>query len=207
MRAVLLAVALLLSTPAWSQDSGFYLGGSIGRADMDDFCSANLFRSLQPCSGEDSAWRAFAGWQLNRYLAVEIGYADLGTVSAVFNSVIPGFSDVKVETVAWDVVAVGSLDVVGGLSVFGKLGMYSAEVEASGGTLANPGPPPGPAMFGALEGRKSDLTYGLGLRYAFTAHLSVRAEWQRYRDVTDPEDFGEGTVNVELLSLGLQYRF
>jgi opacity protein-like surface antigen len=48
------------------------------------------------------------------------------------------------------------------------------------------------------------LTLGLGLRYDVTPNLGVRAEWQRYGDVS-ADAFGEG--DIDLVSIGALWRF
>jgi|SRR6185436_9766677 OOP family OmpA-OmpF porin len=189
------AVLLLLAQPAFAEDAGFYLGGSIGQAEHSGACSS----AVVPCDEKDGAWKLFAGYQFNRHLAVEFGYADLGASSASgqqssFNS------SGTFEVTAWELVAVGAFPVMDRLSVFGKAGLFRGEakgeviVVSSGGSVFS-------------ESRKesnTDLTFGLGVRYDVTRNLGVRAEWQRYLDVGGGELV---SADVDVFSLGFQFRF
>src|SRR4029453_14758447 len=53
---------------------GFYVGASVGQATSTD-CN------LPSCDDKDTSYRVFGGYQFNRNLALEGGYAPLGEVS------------------------------------------------------------------------------------------------------------------------------
>lgn len=193
-RLITAAVITLLAAPAWSQDTGFYVGGAFGQAKHRDACEdANI-----SCDDKDSGWRIFGGYQFNPYIAVEAAYTDLGESSA--SGVIGGITaSANFEVTAWEVAAVGSFPVMDRLSLYGKLGLYRAEVEVSG-----------TATFGGFtvpvstEESNADVTFAFGVKFNITRSLAVRAEWQRYLNVGG-EDTGES--EVDLLSIGVLFRF
>ena len=189
------ALAILIATPAWSQDAGFYLGASIGQSKAKDTCDDSGAFS---CDDTDTAWKIFAGYQFNRHLAVEAGYTDLGEVSL---SAASATSSVRgtIELSAFELMAVGSFPVADRFSLYGKLGLYRAETEqklqVTLGTLT---------VSDNKTEKNADLTFAFGARFDITRNLGVRAEWQRYLDVGGGE-IGEDDVDV--LSVGLLFRF
>jgi OOP family OmpA-OmpF porin len=201
------ALAMLLAAPAWSQERGFYLGGSVGRAEAKDVCENTTDLGVNiSCDDNDVGFRLFAGYQVNRHFAVELGYADLGeATSGVVTS--GGISaNASVSAVAWDLVAVGSFPLMERFAIFGKLGIYRAESELSGGGTVRTASAPinaSPVSFRGEE-TNSGLTFGAGIGYDFTRNFGVRAEWQRYQEVGGG-DIGEADVDV--LSAGILYRF
>ncbi len=173
---ILLAIgALAVAGSAAAQQpnmSSFYLGGTIGQSEYKDGCSG-----VADCDEKDTAWRILGGYQFNRYFAAELGYHDLGEVSA------PGAS---VEGTAWELVGIGSYPIVDKFSVYGKLGLYRGELEGGG-----------------VEETNNDLTYGVGLQYDFLKNVGVRGEWQRYSKMGGDVD----ETDVDVLSIGVVYRF
>jgi OOP family OmpA-OmpF porin len=77
------------------------------------------------------------------------------------------------------------------VSIFGRLGLYRAEVEAS-------------ILGFSADADNTGLTWGLGVQYDVTKNLGIRAEWQQYNDVED--DVG-AEADVRVLNLGLVWRF
>jgi OOP family OmpA-OmpF porin len=60
--------------------------------------------------------------------------------------------------------------------------------------------------FGSASEDKSttDITFGIGARFDITRNLGIRGEWQRYNDMKDAFD---SKSNVDVLSIGVLYRF
>lgn len=178
---------LALAGPVAAQDRGLYLGGSFGQAEYADTC--DNVTTATACRDHDESWRLFGGYRFNRTVAVELGFADLGNVTAVTPT---GVRDV--ETRSWDLAAVLSIPIVNRLSAFGKLGAYRARTSAK---LIS-----GTATPQAGESN-SGFTYGAGLGFDL-GPLGLRAEWQRY------DNAGGGTTGedtIDLFSLGALFRF
>lgn len=212
----LLGITILSVPVAHAADAAttsWYGGISVGQSNARDFSASDLNSTLAQsgltASGTsvddtDTGWKLFAGYQFNPYFAVEGGYLNLGrfdahtTVTAVHGSPItPTSVDARVKVKdGLFIDAVGILPITEQLSAFGKLGVYSLKTEISasaGGASASD------------NARNSDLTYGLGVSYSFNKELALRAEWERFRKVGDSDKTGQS--DVDLLSLGLTYRF
>ena len=187
-----LASAMALVGPAFAQDAGFYVGGSLGQSQVDLDCEGTT-----SCDDKDTSWKIFAGYQVNRNFAVEIGYSNFGAATASTPPIgfIPA-ANVKIESTAWELLAIGLLPVADRFSVYGKLGLYLADTD-----VRVDFPPLGSATD---SDDNTDLTFGIGVRYDFTRNFGVRAEWQRYSDVK-AADFGESDIDV--MSVGLVWKF
>lgn len=191
IRRAVLAVALAIPWGAQAQgflngpDSSWYIGGSVGQSAQTDTCFFGA-----SCDGTDTAYRAFAGYQFNRYLALELGYGDLGTASISTAGITQSFG-VK----AYDVVVLGILPVAERLDVYGKFGAYRATTDFS-------------SNFPGVPNQSVDNNgpvYGVGVQYDVTGNLGVRAEWVQYAR-TGNNGF-IGTSDVEVTGIGVLWRF
>ncbi len=193
--AILTAAGMAVSSASMAQpkqDMGWYAGGSFGQSEIDIDCAGTT-----SCDDSDTSWKIFVGYQANRNLALEAGYADLGQLKAstpAFGG-IPA-ANVKIKTSAWELVGIGSLPVGERFSLFGKVGLYMADTDIE---VDFPG-------FGtATDADDSvDLTFGFGARYDFTRNFGVRAEWQRYSDV---EAGAFEKFDVDVMSVSILFRF
>lgn len=166
------------------------LGAAFGQATSKETCDD----VATSCDDNDTAWKVFGGYQFNRYLGVELAYADLGTPASASGTVSGLPVVIRVDVKAWDLVAVGSYP-IDRFSVYGKVGLYRAETE---GTATVAGTPR------TTKDTNTDLTFGLGAGFDITRNLRVRAEWQRYTDVGG-DNVGEDDIDV--LSVALMWRF
>jgi opacity protein-like surface antigen len=188
---VLLAAAL---GPAVAQESerGIYLGGSVGHSQYQDACES----ARVPCDEGDTAGRLFAGYQFNRTWSAEIGVGHFGEASgsgAVAGGA--GTGSFRLESYGWDLSAVATIPVGGGLGVLGRLGVYRART-----TLDQEG-----SFFAPMHegGTVSGWTYGAGLSYGL-GRLGLRAEWQRYDNIGATSI---GKDEIDVFSLGVLFRF
>lgn len=197
--ALLGAAAVVLSSASVAQprqDMGWYIGGSFGKSEADVDCAGTT-----SCDDSDTAWKIFAGYQINRNFAVEAGYGSLGEVKlstpafVFLGTPIPA-ADVKIETTAWEVVGIGSFPIADRFSLYGKVGLYGADTDIDVNF-------PGLGSAGDSDDN-IDLTFGFGARFDVTRNFGIRAEWQRYSDVK-ASDFGKSDVDV--MSVGIVFRF
>jgi len=134
------------------------------------------------CEKRDTALRVFGGYQINRILAAEIGFANLGEQRG---------PDRRVKGTAWDASLVAGWPVAGPLSVFGRAGVQRSNHKGSG----------------ALAGEQHDryaLTYGLGAQLDVTANLGLRLDWQEYSTAGGA---GLPDADIQLISAGVVWRF
>ena len=179
---------MLVAAPAFAQDQGWYAGLHLGQATAKDACDGVSGAGIS-CDDNDTMFRILGGYQFNKNLAVELGYNDMGEVSASGGGITA-----NIESKIWEVVAVGSWPFTPQFSAYGKLGMYRGETDFS--TNA-----PG---VGNESESNTDLTYGIGVRWDFTKNLGVRAEYQIYKDL------GGGNIgesDVDAMSVGVIWKF
>jgi OOP family OmpA-OmpF porin len=190
IRKVLVASALALSglLAAAHASAQAFVGGSIGQSDIDSDITAGLITSGST-DGKDTAFKVFGGYMFNRHFGVEGAYVNLGEVSYsgdFFGDLVTGG---KVEVSGFNVAALGSYPISEQFSVFGKIGLFIWEAEASDVT--------GGVPFSAKDDG-TDISFGLGVGYDFTRNLGVRGEWERFK---------LDEVDADLLSIGIVWRF
>lgn len=80
--AVLVLVTAFVGNQAIAQDTGFYLGAKAGQSKFKGGCEPTPGITFTSCDDKETAWGVFAGYQFNRYIAVETGWTDLGEITA-----------------------------------------------------------------------------------------------------------------------------
>lgn len=222
MRKTLLAVlvsGLMVSgvQAAGNQVNG-YLFGNLGQADADaskmrkdlDLAAELLAWNFGLDEGgssldeKDSAFKIGVGVQLNKHIAVEFQYVDLGDVSYKAQGVDTVFGTTGSLKATSGTDGFGA-NLVGTLpfdrfKLFGKVGYHKLDTDVKATVnVAEPG-------VGSLRVSESDDTtewvtsYGIGASYAFTPQVELIAEYERYQDVADEYD-------VDFGSIGLRYNF
>lgn len=165
------ALAASLALPAAAQS--LYAGASLGRAHYNAACDG-----LTNCDDRDTGFSFFAGWQLNRFIALEAGYRDFGHLSS---------DEGNVKANALELDAVGTLHIYRGFSLLGRVGAFHGNVK------------------GSSSERNNNVTFGWGGQYDFTPVVAMRGEWQRYRKMGGG-DFGT-KIDIDALSLAMLFRF
>ena len=137
--AMLGAAAMTMSAGAIAQQqmSGWYIGGDIGQSDVGP--------------EDDTSFRFFGGYQINRNFSAEVGYGML-------------FDKGGVEISSLEISALGKFPLTNNFSIFGKLGFASTTVEFLG-----------------FDDDDTDLTYGFGVQYDVNRNFAVRGMWQQYK--------------------------
>jgi OOP family OmpA-OmpF porin len=184
---IVLALGLAAAAPAAAQDSGVYLGASLGTGESTNACEG----IVGTCDDTDTAYRLFGGYQMNRNFAWELGYANLGdvTASGTANGTPVNF---EVTKKALDFSGIVTLPVSERFALFGRLGIYRSQAERRGSGVTVGG------------SHNSSFTWGLGLRFDLWRALAVRAEWQHYPDIGGA---AAGKDDVNLLTLGVVMPF
>ncbi len=193
---LVLAAGSLMPHIALAQDMGFYLGASAGQSKAKDACSdLGGVGFTGSCDDKDTGWKLFAGYQFHKHFAVEGAYVDLGKFNAVGTaSGLPVSANADAKT--WQLVGVGMLPLANNFSLFGKAGVHRWDLDVRGRA--------GGATATASDDG-TDFTFGIGAGYDFTKNLGLRVEWERFRDVGEQNTTGKS--HVDLLSVGLRYRF
>lgn len=201
--AAALTAAMLMPSASQAQTAGgfidetagFYIGGGIGRADLDSPCpgSPNSVR----CDDDGTAWKVYGGYQLNKWLSAELGFINLP--DADFNGQTGGGVGLNGDIETWGITAhaVGKIPVPIGaldrLSLLGKVGAVYWDRERN-------------ANLAAFDDDDSgfDFAWGVGAEYTISERVGVRAEWERFENVGD-SDVGRGDIDAWTLSVNYKF--
>lgn len=199
-------LAALSGTGAWAQDAGWYGGASLGRsaATIDDarinssLLGSGFSATAITDDDRSTGFKAFGGYRINKNFAVEGGYFDLGKFGYTAVTVPAGTLNGSIKLRGLNLDLVGIVPLTEKFSVFGRAGLNHAQARDSfSGTgavlVTNPNP----------SKTATHYKLGLGLQYALTESLAVRAEAERYRI----NDAVGNRGHVDLVSVGLIYRF
>jgi OOP family OmpA-OmpF porin len=186
------AVLALAAVPAaYAQEqeevSGFYVGGGVGQfnAGIDDVDDVDA--TVDEWDEEDSAYKVFAGYRLNRFIGIELDYVNLGEPSG---EVVPGVNlDSSVDGFAPYVV--GTVPLGPYFEAYGRLGYYfyvaTTGVEDALGNRVQ------------VDEESEDLVWGAGLGANLGEKVNLRFEYERF-DL-------EGLDDADALWLTAAWRF
>jgi OOP family OmpA-OmpF porin len=146
-------LGLVACANARAEDSGLYLGASIGQATQ--------------FHGEDTSFRLMAGYEFNKYFAAEAGYADGGTQKNTFGNVRVASSANGVFLTFLAKYPVGER-----FAPYAKFGGYSYESDT---TYSN-------GVARAVEkGHGEDIAFGGGLEFKASERFRLRADYEKVR--------------------------
>ncbi|MGL6260736.1 outer membrane beta-barrel protein [Vibrio sp. WXL103] len=167
------------STAAQEMTPSFYVGASLGAGKLTDMDSA--VTNSTGVDRDTTVWGFYAGAQLEEYpwLAVELGYVDLGKVSL---DDVPG--DFKAS--GFDFAAKFIYDVDDQFNVFGRLGGIAYDWEANG--------------VACCDDSDVSATYGVGVTMNFQNQWNGVLEYRYYNNIGGSPDF-------HTYNLGVQYAF
>lgn len=172
-------ITIVLSPVTAFADSGFFVGGAVGSASLDED-----FNGLAVDSNSTS-FRLVVGWRFNDHFAFEGGYHSFGDFEEQIDvGGVP--TSVLLEADGFTLGGVGSIPIGDRLSVFGRVGAFfwDGDADLNDVTVATP--------------EDTNLYLGAGAGYAFTEQFSVTGDWSRY-------ELEDAASNV--FSVGFQFRF
>ena len=184
MKKALLTVAtlaaLLALTPLTALgEDGFYVGGSVGSASLnEDFDGFNV-------DSDSTALRLVAGWQINDYLSVEGGYQNFGAFEQTF-TVNGEPVDVSLDADGFTLGGTGSFPLSDRFALYGRVGAFFWDGDAEINNISQARP------------EDTNLYLGAGLSFALAGQLKLIVDWTRY-NLEDTES--------NVISLGLTYGF
>lgn len=199
-------LATFLASPALAQDTGHYYGGaSIGqsRTEMDTSRTTGILLPGVAATGAatdktGNAFKVFGGYQINRNLAIEGGYFDLGKngFTAATSPAGSLSGETRVQGINLDVV--GTMPLTDRFSLQGRVGgQHAWSRDRFSGTGAASAVAPG--------SRHNDFNVkvGLGVQYEMTPAVWVRGDVERYRI----KDTTGRRANVDVASVSLVFPF
>jgi hypothetical protein len=170
------------------REQKFWAGGSVMLTRYDEGATAGLLSSGS-LDQQSHGFRVFAGYQMFRNVGIEVGYADLGEVeySGTFQGM--AVTDGKLSITGFDVALVASALVSNRTALFGKVGAFMWEADASDRAGGVP-------FSTSTDGTNPML--GIGLMYSLSPTTAVRGEFESRRAADE---------QVNTFSLGLEVRF
>ncbi len=181
---------------------GFGLGANYGRDwDASRFASSLAAQGVTATQTDsddsDLGVKVFAGFQFNKYLGVEGGYAQFNNYTASGGVTAPAGQVSAYQTEdnnTWSIAAVGTLPLTKDFSVFGKLGANNWKKTTNTFVRDVNG---GFTRTSSID-RDTDPYYGVGVSYALMDNLVVRGEYER---------FDLGGPKIDFLSAGMAIKF
>lgn len=173
-RAIVVAALFALgsgSALAQENDESFYIGGGVGQfnVQIDDIDDTN--NAIEKLDDDDTAWKAFIGWRMNPYFALELAYIDFGAPGDRFEG--SGSSgDYELDLSGFAPYLIGTFP-LGPVELFGKVGYYFYDVDLS----ADIDDPLQPDFDSSTS--DEDLLYGFGVGMTFFERLNARLEYER----------------------------
>ena len=190
----ILSVGLLLSSGEVRAQSDWYVGANIGQAGLDysagdltqDLASLGWDINNPSVNDSGTAWKAYGGFMLNEYFALEAGYADLGKVVTQYGATI---APTQIPAILGDTFSIHPYQGDGWFgaavlrwpvqpdrfTILFRAGMFGWESDLdvrviSGGT-------------GSITDRESgmDTMFGAGLEWHVNQEWTLVAEWERYK--------------------------
>ncbi len=203
-------LAVSAAGAAQAQTTPWYGAVSFGQSksnvkagEINDFLSSKGYGSPSTTvDDKDNIYRFALGYRFSPVVSLEGFYADLGKYNSrsTVTTPLPGAVDADYKAKGYGLDVVLSAPVTPEFSVYGRVGIVQAKVDASFRAAGS---------LGLLSsGGSSDKTgqhYGVGVQYDFTPVFGVRGEWETYRKLGDDSTGGE--LKGDAISLGAVFRF
>jgi OmpA-OmpF porin, OOP family len=163
---ILAGLAAAIDANAQDNDTGFYAGGGVGQFDVKIDDVDDVGTTIDRYDSDDTAWKAFAGWRANKWLALELAYVNLGSPK---DEILPD-TFLTTETDGFAPYVVGTIP-IGFFEVFAKAGYYWYEVDAR---VSSP--------LGNASDSNSDstVTWSAGVGLNFFERFNVRLEYEQF---------------------------
>lgn len=156
----------------------WYAGFSFGQSRYRDL-------GVSTANTRTEGWKVYTGYQFNKYLGMEGGYANLNDMTAV-----NGVTRAEVESNAWALAATGSFPLTDKFAIMAKLGAAYVQTNASVKV--------GTALAQRIGDDNYEPYYGVGIKYSLLDNIDLRAEWERF----DLDDY-----NIDLMTAGFVVKF
>jgi len=171
-----------------------YAGAEGTATDLSGSCNNEPSGFSGSCDNNSTGYKVFAGLQLIRLTALEIGYIDFGKAQA--SGTLAGAAvsrEMSGNATYLAFVLRGTF--FDRLTVYGKAGADYWQATGNLGT-----------SFGASQNANgTGFMYGVGASFRIVGPLGVIAEAERYQNVGDQGTTGQANINA--FSLGLVVRF
>ena len=166
-------------------DTGIYLGLQGGWGFTNWRNAENVLNHTSINKDNGIVGRVFAGYDINRYFAVEGGY------SYFFNKASFNNSNQDIKNMAFDLMGKGKLPVMENFDLYAKLGVdYLMSRVDNGGTSIN----------------NFNVAYGAGMDYCITPNIIANLEWLRLNGNARISS-NDYQPSADSFMIGLRYKF
>jgi OmpA-OmpF porin, OOP family len=179
------AMVFVLST-THAQEVGPYIGAGIGGTKVN----VNEGPFFEKDDDWNGSWSLTGGYRLTTWLAVEAGYADLGTLKFHSDTSVPGVFDVDSEfkIKGFTAAVVGTLPLSSAFDLHGRVGALFSDTDTNIRF-------PNTGFRQSFSGSDEDLFYGAGVGWHVNENWSLSLDYERYQDVGEEGVPGEGDVD------------
>ena len=178
LKTLMLIGGILVATTV-AADEGWYVGGSVGRAFVDEDIAGLQFNA------DSTSFRVYGGYGFSDHFAVEAGYLDLGTFRDTVNvggSVVPVSANADGFTIA----VAGTLPLSERLSGKARVGFYFSDGQSTTAGITENDP------------SEENAFVGIGLGYDLSEKIEVNI---------NADYFNLDRAQPWLASVGLTVRF
>ncbi|MBI3903431.1 MAG: porin family protein [Nitrosomonadales bacterium] len=195
------------SGATWADENvGMYIYGAVGQARvtadkgaMDAILTAAGVTGLSSSVKDTpTTYGMQLGYQFNQNWAVQAGYMASGNVEYRATGTNPAIIAADAKATAWNASAAGTMPFGSGFSGMGRLGVASVSVDES---ITATGP--GGVGTAIASSKKTDITYGLGVKYDIAKNVTLRVDLDNYNAGTNDN----GLNRFSVWSLGVGYKF
>jgi opacity protein-like surface antigen len=223
--AILALCSLAAAIPPAAAQSGWYGGISVGQSRTSRDLVVNRECTITLGSDFDSdfddkegAFKGTLGYRLNRWIALEAGYADLGSHRVLTrfpggDPPLPAAIDLTREITAAGADVVVFVPLGREAAVFARLGLVRTRLKARqalDGNVVFTGGDPSERVRSNVRNETTDH-YGIGIEWAIDAQASMRLEWERYAGIGKAFAIGgsgtTGEADTDTLMVGVVLRF
>ncbi len=192
MKKQLLMACLLGSFTLPAMASNFYLLGDVGDSKIEVDVGDDYSYSKNT-----TTYSLGAGFEFNKFFALELAYRDLGNVTDRGNYLEEGvqynYRD-KTSASALQASIVGSLPISEEFSLFGRVGV--AEIDIDYDSVETSG---SSTWSDSDSDSESKALFGIGASYKITPQIALRAEYSQFAKWDE--------TKLSTLTVGATYRF
>lgn len=214
--ATILVLTLLLAAAGAGAEM-LYVGGSLGASRFDGTADADqpdfvgqLPEALSinglPFESTETAWSAYGGWQIRRWVALELGFSDLGnsgveTITAIFGG-DPGVALVSGRSLGieeWHLGTRFSVPLSRNVSADWMVGLTRAQFEVTGGVPILIGLSPVTQIESlpfTPPGDETGLAWGFGFKWKLHERARIGIEYRQHNT---------RVFDIDTLSLGATF--
>jgi OOP family OmpA-OmpF porin len=149
---------------------GFYIGGGVGNFNVDIDRFSQIDDTIGRLDDDDTGWKVFAGYRINRYVSLEGAYVDFGRQSDTFD-VAGSTGDFSAHLSGFSPQLVGTMP-LGPVELSAKVGVYFVDVDLSADIDSVD------ALDFDSNSSDQDFMYGVGVGATLFERVNAKLEYE-----------------------------